>query len=217
MSFLFNNVTTSNAKNDMGNVEEKYITEMENKIAEIQKEMYMRNLIQYIEFESEIIIPNYLDIKYVEYIFNVANQLNIPTRIAFRMVYTESRFNDIAISPKGARGLMQLMPDTRTIYIELLGIDTMKIDENQKDILIGFNYLKDLKTYWFEKGNNEKYSWKLGLASYNAGKRRVQQYQGVPPFNETQKFVNFILRIHSNPEFFANYNKKYENKIKVNT
>jgi soluble lytic murein transglycosylase-like protein len=67
------------------------------------------------------------------------------------------------------------------------------------------------------RGNGNEYSWKLALASYNAGKGSVLKYKGVPPFKETQDFVNFIYKVHSNPEFLANYSKKYENTIKNNS
>jgi soluble lytic murein transglycosylase-like protein len=217
--FTLNNVTLSRAESDNANDGyNTYNNEMlEKKIAELQREMYITNLIQYVEFESEVIIPEYLDIKYVEYIYETATKLEIPTRMAFRLVYKESTFRDTVISSAGAGGLMQLMPDTRDTYTEILGLDTMRIDNNQKDILIGLNYLKDLYSFWSERGNQNMISWKLGLASYNAGKGRVLQYRGIPPYKETQDFVAFILKKHSNPEFFANYAKKYDNALKTSS
>lgn len=218
---LLNNNTISNAENSGENNSIKFSEieneAMRNKIAEIERQMYVGNLIQYIEFESEVIIPSYIDFRYIEYIFNLASQLEIPTRTAFRLVYKESCFRDTVTSPVGAYGLMQLMPETRRIYSKLLGTDTLGLDRNEEDIYIGLHLLRDLQSYWSERGNSEKYSWKLGLASYNAGKGNVIKYKGVPPFKETQDFITFILKTHSNPEFFANYSRKYEDQIKISS
>lgn len=209
-SFFFNNSAISTAENSSDNEN----SEMMNKIIALEREMYLNNLVQYIEFESEIIIPEYIDLKYVEYMYNLSIELEIPARTTFRLVYKESNFRDTVVSPVGAQGLMQLMPETRKMYQELLRTDTLNLDKNQEDIYIGLNLLTDLYDFWVERGNSEKYSWKLSLASYNAGKGNVIKYQGIPPFKETQDFVNFINRAHSNPQFFANYSKKYEDEIK---
>ena len=191
--------------------------EMTEKILELQKELYMKDLIQFIEFDSEIIIPEYFDGEYIEYTYNLASDLGIPTRLAFRLMYTESRFKEDALSPVGASGLMQLMPETRKMYYDLLCVDTLYYNKNKEDIYMGLNLLNDLHGFWASRGNSEGYSWKLALASYNAGRGNVLKYKGVPPFKETQDFVAFINRAHSNPEFLANYSKKYENSLKDNT
>lgn len=210
-SFVFNNMTGSDTENRVNDEMNRILTE---KIAELQKKMYLQNLIQYIEFESEVIIPDYIDTKYIEYIYNVADTLKIPTRVAFRLVYRESSFIDTITSPMGAHGLTQLMPSTKQIYQSLLRTDTLKLDRDEEDIYIGLNYLKDLYSFWKERGNNDKISWKLSLASYNAGKGRVLYYRGIPPYQQTIDFVSFVYRTHSNPDFYASFIKKYEIKIK---
>jgi soluble lytic murein transglycosylase-like protein len=179
--------------------------------------MYLQNLIQYIEFESEIIIPDYINTKYVEYIYKMADTLKISTRVAFRLVYKESSFRDTVTSPMGAYGLMQLMPATKQMYQALLRTDTLNLDKNEEDIYIGLNYLKDLYSFWKGKGNLDKVSWRLALASYNAGKGNVLKYKGIPPYQQTIDFVSFIYRAHSNPDFYASYIKKYENQSKSRT
>jgi soluble lytic murein transglycosylase-like protein len=216
--FTLNTITDSNAEsNNEDGVVDYNIQLLTEKIAKLEKEIYLNNLIQNIEFESEVIIPDYLDIKYVEYIYNIADTLDIPARIAFRLVYKESRFNDTITSRVGAYGLMQLMPGTKSMYQNLLRTDTLNLDKNQEDIYIGLNYLKDFYVFWRENGNSEIISWKLSLASYNAGKGNVLKYKGIPPYKETQDFVAFIIRSHSNPEFLANYSKKYDNSHKGNS
>jgi hypothetical protein len=216
--FSLSNISIGNAESNSKNAADEYTNQMlEEKVAKLEKEIYLSNLIQHIEFESEIIIPDYLDTKYVEFIYNIADTLKISTRTAFRLVFRESCFRDTVVSPAGAQGLMQLMPKTKSMYQTLLRTDTLHLDNTQEDIYIGLNYLKDLYEFWHDRGNPEKVSWKLSLASYNAGKGRVLEYRGIPPFKETIDFVTFIARAHSNPEFFANYTKKYDNTHKNRT
>jgi len=221
LTFIFNNTNISNAEVNSVNTENLTIAELEGlmnkRLVELEREMYMKDLIQYIEFESEVIIPNHIDIQYIEYIYITANKFGIPQRTVFRLIKKESNFRDTVVSPMGAKGLMQLMPETRSMYHKKLRLDTLNLDSNQEDIYIGLNMLSDLQTYWVGKGNSITYSWKLSLASYNAGRGNVQKYNGIPPFKETLNFVSFILKSHSNPEFFTNYKKKYENKIKINS
>lgn len=209
-------VATSNTNNNTGN-SSNIEMELTKKLADLEKEIRIKNLIQYVEFESEVIIPDYINFDDIEYAFNLANKLELSTRMVFRLMYQESSFVDTIVSPKGAEGLMQLMPETRQTYYELLRVDTLNLDKNQEDIYIGMNYLKDLHAFWLERGNPEKISWKLSLASYNSGKGTVLKYRGIPPYKETTDFVTFILKAHSNPDFFAHYSKKYENQIKNNT
>ena len=75
-SFVVNNTTGSNTSTTANDEMNRILTE---KIAELQKKMYLQTLIQYIEFESEVIIPDYIDTKYVEYIYKVADTLKIST------------------------------------------------------------------------------------------------------------------------------------------
>jgi len=182
------------------------------KYVKMYKEIYQQSVIQQIEFESEIVIPDYIDFKYVEYTYNLANQLNLSPRTAFRLMFKESSFIDNAVSSKGAQGFWQLMPSTRKTYYESLCVDTLNLDKNEENIYIGMHYLIDLHTFWRERGNSESFSWKLSLASYNAGTANVIKYQGVPPYKETKDFVYFILKPHSNPTFYANIIKKNTKK-----
>jgi len=96
------------------------------------------------------------------------------------VMLTESNSNPAAVSPKGAQGLMQIMPDTAQI-VELK--NPFDPDEN---IRAGARYLKLLQEMF--KGNLE-----LVLAAYNAGPSRVIQYNmTVPPIDET---INYIKRV----------------------
>jgi hypothetical protein len=96
------------------------------------------------------------------------------------VIHAESGFNKRAVSPKGARGLMQLMPSTASA----LGVNDAF--DPQSNVTGGSHYLRELL---------ERYNFDLvkALAAYNAGPGRVEQYQGVPPFRETRVYVAKIV------------------------
>jgi hypothetical protein len=96
------------------------------------------------------------------------------------VIHAESGFNAHAVSPKGARGLMQLMPGTAS----QLGVNDAF--DPQANVTGGSRYLRELL---------ERYHFDLikALAAYNAGPESVEQYQGVPPFRETRAYVAHIV------------------------
>jgi soluble lytic murein transglycosylase-like protein len=97
------------------------------------------------------------------------------------VIHAESGFNSRAVSRKGARGLMQLMPSTAST----LGVDDAF--DPEANVGGGSRYLRELL---------ERYNFDLvkALAAYNAGPARVEQYNGVPPFHETRAYVARIVR-----------------------
>jgi soluble lytic murein transglycosylase-like protein len=97
------------------------------------------------------------------------------------VIRAESGFNVRAVSPKGAQGLMQLMPQTAS----LLGVQNSF--DPQANVQGGARYLRELL---------ERYNFDLikALAAYNAGPDRVEQYGGVPPYYETKAYVARIIR-----------------------
>jgi soluble lytic murein transglycosylase-like protein len=109
-----------------------------------------------------------------------ADKYGLPRRLVRSLISTESDFEPRAVSPKGAIGLMQLMPATA----EALGADPRDPAQN---VDAGTRYLRDLL---------EKYDGGLwhALAAYNAGPGAVDKYQGVPPYRETIDYVGKIDR-----------------------
>ncbi|MCD6224380.1 MAG: lytic transglycosylase domain-containing protein, partial [Deltaproteobacteria bacterium] len=95
----------------------------------------------------------------------------------------ESGYNPKALSKKGARGLMQLMPRTA----KWLGVvDSFNPEHN---INGGVRYLKQLLKQF--DGDVE-----LALAAYNAGSRNVRQYNGVPPFKATKFYITKVFKYY---------------------
>lgn len=95
------------------------------------------------------------------------------------VVATESAFEPRARSPKGAMGLMQLMPVTARQYAVQDPFDP------SANLSAGIRHLKFLL---------DRYDIRIALAAYNAGEATVRRHGGIPPFRETRDYVNRVLR-----------------------
>ena len=109
---------------------------------------------------------------------------NVDSDLVMALIEIESGFNPQAISPKGARGLMQLMPATASRY----GMrDAKELLDPARNLDIGVRHLKDLLV-----AHNGQ--WALTMASYNAGQHAVAKYgQRIPRYNETMLYVPAVL------------------------
>ena len=104
----------------------------------------------------------------------------LPSSFVETVARAESGFRTDAVSPKGAVGLMQLMPATAS----RLGVNQKVPGENAMG---GALYLRELLLRYHNDA-------KLALAAYNAGPAAVERYHGVPPYPETIAYINRVLR-----------------------
>jgi soluble lytic murein transglycosylase-like protein len=118
---------------------------------------------------------------YRELVEAAAARYKVDADLITSVIAVESNFDPKALSPKNARGLMQLLPETA----ERLGVQN--IYDPQQNIDAGTRYLREL----LQRYNNDL---ALALAAYNAGPERVQQYGRVPPFEETLSYVRRVKR-----------------------
>jgi hypothetical protein len=112
-----------------------------------------------------------------------ARKFALPESFVKSVMRAESGFQFSAVSPKGALGLMQLMPETA----KYLGVDARDPQQNAEG---GARYLREL----LERYQNEPDQVYRALAAYNAGPGAVDRYHGVPPYRETREYILRVLR-----------------------
>jgi soluble lytic murein transglycosylase-like protein len=112
-----------------------------------------------------------------------AKKFALPEAFVRSVMKAESGFHPDAVSPKGAIGLMQLMPETA----RELGVDPRNPHENAEG---GAQYLRDLLAKY--EGSPDQVL--LALAAYNAGPAAVERYHGVPPYRETREYILRVLK-----------------------
>jgi len=119
---------------------------------------------------------------YKDEIAAAAASYGIDASLLRAVIHAESAFNPMAVSNKGAQGLMQLMPDTAS---DLGVTDAFDVAQN---IGGGAKYLAQLLKDF--NGNTQ-----LATAAYNAGEGAVQKYGGIPPYDETQVYVQRVEQL----------------------
>jgi hypothetical protein len=116
---------------------------------------------------------------YDDLIDGIASANGLPPALVKAVIATESNFDPKAVSSKGAQGLMQLMPTTA----DMLGVDDPLVPE--ENVSGGTRYLRSLIDRYGRLAH--------ALAAYNAGPMNVDRYGGIPPFRETQQYVQRVL------------------------
>jgi soluble lytic murein transglycosylase-like protein len=118
---------------------------------------------------------------YDHWIRGASKKYALDPALVKAVIHAESRFDPLAVSPRGAKGLMQIDPVT----VEELGItDPFNPKYN---IYGGVRYLREMLDAF--KGDKH-----LALAAYNAGPNQVLRHNGVPPFKDTKKYLSKVLR-----------------------
>jgi len=127
---------------------------------------------------------------YSQYIHKAASKYDLEPDLIRAVIKTESNGNHRAVSRKGAKGLMQLMPSTAS------DMNVSNPFDPEENIEGGTRYLKYLLERF--KGNMT-----LALAAYNSGPGTVEKYGNVPPIDETQQYVKRIFNLYNGKKSYA--------------
>lgn len=124
--------------------------------------------------------------KYDGIVRTMAQKYDLPPDLIHSIIRAESNYDDRAVSPKGAMGLMQLMAETAKVYGVKNPFDP------RENIMGGVRYLKDLIKL-FNRNTG------LVLAAYNAGQEAVKKYGGIPPYPETKDYIKKVMQSYNRP------------------
>lgn len=141
--------------------------------------------------------PGFMAVK--DHLRSAADTHQLDMALLQAVIHTESRFNPVAVSPKGAVGLMQVMPATAERYglaNDQRGTVSAKLTDPKTNIQTGARYLRDLIKMF--PGQLE-----LAVAAYNAGEGAVQKAGNkIPNYKETQNYVRSVMQLYQrlNPQ-----------------
>jgi len=142
---------------------------------------YPEEVLQALPFARTILFePPSIPEQYRDLVTQTAARHGVDARVVNALIQVESAYHSRAVSPKGARGLMQLMPATGRQY------GALDLFDPKVNLDAGIQHLKRLLT---------RYDLPMALAAYNAGEAAVNRFGGIPPFRETQDYVTRILRL----------------------
>jgi soluble lytic murein transglycosylase-like protein len=137
---------------------------------------------------SKPLSSSHYDLNYLphltSHIDEASQQYGLDPKLIQAVIHVESNFDPLAVSPKGAQGLMQLMPQTAK---DLQVSDVFSPKEN---IHGGSRYLR----YLMDIYNQDMV---MALAAYNAGPEKVNLHRGIPPYQETRTYVQRVLQIYN--------------------
>ncbi len=134
--------------------------------------------------ERRVIIKAGIDMtKYGPLIQKASDKYKVDYSLVKAVIKAESNFNHKAVSPKGAQGLMQLMPKTAST------LQVKDSFEPESNIEGGVKYLRYLMNVY--NGHLP-----LALAAYNAGEKAVARYGGIPPYAETKGYVRRVMALY---------------------
>jgi soluble lytic murein transglycosylase-like protein len=136
-------------------------------------------LVRSIAMEPAVVAVEDRDL--IALIDRIAGEQGVESHLVHSVIRAESNYNAAAVSPKGALGIMQLIPATARRF----GVSN--IFDAQDNIRGGVRYLRFLLDYY-------QNDYPKAIAAYNAGESAVDKYNGVPPFAETQNYVYQVAK-----------------------
>jgi hypothetical protein len=148
---------------------------------------YPEEVLQALPFARTIVLeapPPAIPEQFRELVTQAAAKHGVDARVVNALIQVESAYHSRAVSPKGARGLMQLMPATGRQY------GALDLFDPKVNLDAGVQHLKRLLARYYDLPR--------ALAAYNAGEAAVDRFGGIPPFRETQDYVTRILRLLNN-------------------
>lgn len=143
---------------------------------------YPEEILAALPSAKSIVEPPPIPAEYRDLVASSAARHGVDVRLVHALIQVESAYHSRALSPKGAKGLMQLMPATARQY------GALDLYDPEVNIDAGIRHLKSLL-------NRFEFELPLVLAAYNAGEGAVARFGGVPPFRETQAYVARILSL----------------------
>jgi soluble lytic murein transglycosylase-like protein len=126
-------------------------------------------------------VPRLVSAQLTEMVDRIAGQQGVEAPLVHSVILAESNYNTGAVSPKGAQGIMQLIPSTARRF----GVGN--VFDAADNIRGGVRYLRFLLDYYH--GDYTK-----SIAAYNAGEAAVDKYHGVPPYAETLGYVRTVAK-----------------------
>lgn len=142
-----------------------------------------------VEYPDETVVPRGqaardvlppIPVKFRTLVTNTAAKHGVDERLVHALIQVESGYRSRALSPKGARGLMQVLPSTGRQY------GALDLFDPRANLDAGVRHLKSLLG---------RFELPVALAAYNAGEAAVARFGGIPPFRETQNYVSRVLRL----------------------
>jgi len=141
---------------------------------------YPEDVLQPLPISRSVLEPPAIPERFRDLVTTTAARHGVDARVVSAVIQVESAYHSRAVSPKGARGLMQLMPATGRKY------GALDLFDPKVNLEAGVKHLKKLLA---------RYDLPLALAAYNAGEAAVDRFGGIPPFRETQDYVSRILQL----------------------
>jgi soluble lytic murein transglycosylase-like protein len=128
-------------------------------------------------------LQKHQSLAYARSLLKDAGNSNLDPNLIMALVTVESSWQQTAVSNSGARGLGQLMPTTA----KLLGVNPRDPSQNLRGAT---TYLRSLINRFAGRGIN---TMRFAIGAYNSGPRAVEQYHGIPPYHETQRYVVKVM------------------------